>query len=82
MNGIYPELETLYLDLHSSPKLAMHEQQTALTAQRERSIMYGLREPCQDVFFKQPTSLLQGLARHIAPFQHQHVENQQCQVRS
>jgi amidohydrolase len=29
VNAIYPELESLYFDLHRSPELAMHEQQTA-----------------------------------------------------
>jgi hypothetical protein len=36
----------------------------------------------KDMFFKQPTSLLQGLARYIATLQYQYVENEECQVRS
>jgi len=29
LNAIYPEVEALYFDLHRTPELAMHEQQTA-----------------------------------------------------
>ena len=29
INAVYPEVEALYFDLHQSPELAMHEQQTA-----------------------------------------------------
>jgi len=29
VNAIYPEIETLYIDLHRSPELAFHEQKTA-----------------------------------------------------
>lgn len=29
INTVYPEVEALYFDLHQSPELAMHEQQTA-----------------------------------------------------
>ena len=29
VNAIYPEIESLYIDLHGSPELALHEQQTA-----------------------------------------------------
>lgn len=29
INAIYPEIESLYFDLHRTPELAMHEQQTA-----------------------------------------------------
>jgi len=29
VNAIYPEVESLYFDLHRTPELAMHEQQTA-----------------------------------------------------
>jgi hippurate hydrolase len=29
INAVYPEVESLYFDLHKNPELAMHEQQTA-----------------------------------------------------
>src|SRR5208337_2440936 len=29
INAVYPEVESLYFDLHRTPELAMHEQQTA-----------------------------------------------------
>ncbi|HTC67604.1 MAG TPA: hypothetical protein VK685_10750 [Candidatus Acidoferrum sp.] len=29
VNAIYPEIESWYIDLHRSPELALHEQQTA-----------------------------------------------------
>ena len=41
LNGIYPEVESLYLDLHRNPELAMHEQQTAAKlAERAKSLGY------------------------------------------
>jgi hippurate hydrolase len=41
VNGIYPEVESLYLDLHRTPELAMHEQQTASKlAERVKSMGY------------------------------------------
>jgi amidohydrolase len=39
--AIYPEIEAVYLDLHRSPELAMHEQQTAAKlADRVKSLGY------------------------------------------
>lgn len=41
LNPIYPEVESLYLDLHHNPELAMHEQQTAAKlAERAKSLGY------------------------------------------
>jgi hippurate hydrolase len=41
VNAIYPEVETLYLDLHRTPELAMHEQQTASKlAERVKAMGY------------------------------------------
>jgi hippurate hydrolase len=41
VNAIYPEVKSLYLDLHRTPELAMHEQQTAAKlAERARSLGY------------------------------------------
>jgi len=41
LNAIYPEVESLYLDLHRNPELAMHEQQTAAKlAERAKSLGY------------------------------------------
>ena len=41
LNAIYPELESLYLDLHRTPELAMREQQTsAKLAERDKSLVY------------------------------------------
>src|SRR5258706_702331 len=31
VDAIYPEVEKLYIDLHSNPELAFHEQRTAAT---------------------------------------------------
>jgi amidohydrolase len=43
INAIYPELETLYLDLHRSPELAMHEEQTAAKlAERMKAFGYEI----------------------------------------
>jgi hypothetical protein len=39
LNAIYPEVESLYFDLHRTPELAMHEQQTAgKLAERVKSL--------------------------------------------
>jgi hypothetical protein len=41
LNAIYPELESLYFDLHRTPELAMREQQTAAKlAERVKSLGY------------------------------------------
>jgi amidohydrolase len=41
VNAIYPEVESLYFDLHRSPELAMHEQQTAAKlAERMKALGY------------------------------------------
>jgi len=41
VNTIYPEIESLYLDLHRTPELAMHEQQTARKlAERMKALGY------------------------------------------
>jgi amidohydrolase len=41
VNAIYPEVESLYFDLHRTPELAMHEQQTAAKlAERVKSLGY------------------------------------------
>jgi amidohydrolase len=41
VNAIYPEVESLYLDLHRTPELAMHEQQTAAKlAERAKALGY------------------------------------------
>ena len=41
VNAIYPEVESLYFDLHRSPELAMHEQQTAeKLAERIKALGY------------------------------------------
>src|ERR1700741_1933247 len=41
VNAIYPEVESLYLDLHRYPELAMHEQQTAAKlAERIKALGY------------------------------------------
>jgi amidohydrolase len=41
LNAIYPEVEPLYFDLHRTPELAMHEQQTAAKlAERAKSLGY------------------------------------------
>lgn len=41
VNAIYPEMEALYLDLHRTPELALHEQQTsAKLAERMKTIGY------------------------------------------
>jgi amidohydrolase len=41
VNAIYPEVEALYLDLHRTPELAMHEQQTAAKlAERMKALGY------------------------------------------
>ncbi len=41
LNAIYPEVESLYFDLHRTPELAMHEQQTAAKlAERAKSLGY------------------------------------------
>ena len=41
VNAIYPEVESLYLDLHRTPELAMHEQQTAAKlAERMKALGY------------------------------------------
>lgn len=41
VSAIYPEVESLYLDLHRSPELAMHEQQTSSKlADRAKSLGY------------------------------------------
>ena len=43
LNAIYPALEALYLDLHASPELAMHEQQTAAKlAARMKALGYDV----------------------------------------
>jgi amidohydrolase len=41
INAIYPEIESLYFDLHRTPELAMHEQQTAAKlAERMKTLGY------------------------------------------
>jgi len=41
VSAIYPEVESLYVDLHRSPELAMHEEQTAAKlAQRVKALGY------------------------------------------
>jgi amidohydrolase len=41
INAIYPEIESLYFDLHRTPELAMHEQQTAAKlAERMKRLGY------------------------------------------
>jgi amidohydrolase len=41
VNTIYPEIESLYFDLHRTPELAMHEQQTAAKlAERMKALGY------------------------------------------
>jgi len=41
VNGIYPEVEALYIDLHRTPELGMHEQQTATKlAERAKALGY------------------------------------------
>src|SRR5215470_13220588 len=41
VNAIYPEVESLYLDLHRTPELSMHEQQTAVKlAERAKALGY------------------------------------------
>jgi amidohydrolase len=41
VTAVYPEIESLYLDLHRTPELAMHEQQTAAKlAGRAKSMGY------------------------------------------
>jgi amidohydrolase len=41
VDAIYPEVETLYLDLHRNPELSLHEQQTAAKlAERARALGY------------------------------------------
>ena len=41
VNAVYPEVESLYLDLHRTPELAMHEQQTAAKlAERVKALGY------------------------------------------
>jgi len=43
VNAIYPEVESLYFDLHRSPELAMHEQQTAAKlAERMKALGYEM----------------------------------------
>ena len=43
VNAIYPEVESLYFDLHRSPELAMHEQQTAAKlADRMKALGYEM----------------------------------------
>src|SRR5205807_6879851 len=41
VNAIYPDVETLYLDLHLNPELSLHEQQTAAKlAERMKALGY------------------------------------------
>src|SRR5450631_2243587 len=41
VNAIYSEIESLYVDLHRNPELAMHEQQTAAKlAERMKALGY------------------------------------------
>src|SRR5437870_2436379 len=41
VNAIYPDVETLYLDLHRNPELSLHEQQTAAKlAERMKALGY------------------------------------------
>ena len=41
VNAIYPEIESLYINLHRSPELALHEQQTAAKlAERMKTLGY------------------------------------------
>src|SRR5205807_10082262 len=41
VNAIYPDVETLYLDLHRNPELSLHEQQTAAKlAERMKAMGY------------------------------------------
>jgi metal-dependent amidase/aminoacylase/carboxypeptidase family protein len=41
LNAIYPDVESLYFDLHGTPELAMHEEQTAAKlAERAKSLGY------------------------------------------
>jgi len=41
INAVYPEVESLYFDLHKNPELAMHEQQTAAKlAERVKALGY------------------------------------------
>jgi hippurate hydrolase len=43
VNGVYPEVESLYLDLHRSPELALQEQQTAAKlADRAKAMGYDV----------------------------------------
>jgi amidohydrolase len=43
INAIYPELESLYLELHRTPELAMHEEQTAAKlAERMKAFGYEI----------------------------------------
>ena len=43
LSDVYPEVESLYFDLHRTPELAMHEQQTAAKlAGRAKSLGYDV----------------------------------------
>src|SRR6516225_966311 len=43
VNGVYPEVESLYLDLHRSPELALQQQQTAAKlADRAKAMGYDV----------------------------------------
>ena len=43
VNAIYPEVESLYLDLHRTPELSLHEQQTAAKlAERAKALGYEI----------------------------------------
>jgi len=34
IDGIYPQVETLYMDLHRNPELSLHEEKTAVARAR------------------------------------------------
>ena len=43
IDAVYPEVETLYLDLHRNPELSLHEQQTAAKlAERAKALGYDV----------------------------------------
>jgi len=43
VDGIYPDLEKLYLDLHQTPELSGHEEKTAAKlAERLRALGFGV----------------------------------------
>ena len=46
VNAVYPEVEALYLDLHRSPELSFHEQQTAAKL-ASRAKVWDMRWPSE-----------------------------------